>query len=258
MNIPGLSQLEATPEILRLLMEGLSEEDAAWKPAPDRFSIAEVLEHLSHAEGHCFRLRVERMTEESDPAIEPYDPNVYFNSGQYSGRSAEDSFDHFEEQRELNLQYLRELPASAADRSGTHGNSARLPCRNSCMSGPFTTSATSARLPRLSARSSITRTWARSRPSTRSTPECDTSMCHNRKYEEGEHPGSPHAHRRAGAGTADGEVIIIEKRGVPVAELRRIRKPDGRRGVSGTGAQRILRENAENERLYRSIHLGGS
>jgi hypothetical protein len=121
MKLPGLGQLEATPEILRLLMEGLSEEDTNWKPAPERFSIAEVLEHLSHAEGHCFRARVERMVDEDNPALEPYDPNVYFKAGSYSGRSAEDSFDHFEEQRELNLQYLHELPASVADRAGTHG-----------------------------------------------------------------------------------------------------------------------------------------
>ena len=120
MSLPGLDQLEATPEILRLLMTGLSEEDASWKPAPNRFSIAEALEHLSHTEGHCFRTRVEAMVEEDNPPIEPYDPEVYFAAGQYSGRSAEDSFDHFEEQRELNLEYLRTLPASAADRVGAH------------------------------------------------------------------------------------------------------------------------------------------
>ncbi len=59
MSLPGLSQLESTPEILRMLMEGLSVEDTDWKAAPDRFSIAETLEHLSHAEGHCFRQRLE-------------------------------------------------------------------------------------------------------------------------------------------------------------------------------------------------------
>ena len=37
--------------ILRGLMSEISEEDARWKPAPDRFSIAEVLAHLSHSEG---------------------------------------------------------------------------------------------------------------------------------------------------------------------------------------------------------------
>ena len=105
MSLPGLDQLESTPEILRLLMTSLSEEDANWKPAPNRFSIAEALEHLSHTEGHCFRARVEAMVEQDNPPIEPYDPEVYFAAGQYSGRSAEDSFDHFEEQRELNLEY---------------------------------------------------------------------------------------------------------------------------------------------------------
>ena len=121
MSLPGLEQLEATPEILRLLMGGLSAEDTQWKPAPNRFSIAEALEHLSHVEGHCFRARVERMVNEDNPAIEPYDPDVYFTAGQYSGRDAEDSFDHFEEQREMNVEYLRELPATVADRIGTHG-----------------------------------------------------------------------------------------------------------------------------------------
>ena len=121
MSLPGLDQLAVTPEILRLLMGGLSDEDTQWKPAPNRFSIAETLEHLSHVEGHCFRARVERMVNEDNPAIEPYDPDVYFAAGQYSGRDAEDSFDHFEEQREMNVEYLRELPASVADRIGTHG-----------------------------------------------------------------------------------------------------------------------------------------
>jgi len=70
MSLPGLGQLEATPEILRLLMEGLSEEDTQWKPAPNRFSIAETLEHLSHSEGHCFRDRVQRMVEEDKYCVD--------------------------------------------------------------------------------------------------------------------------------------------------------------------------------------------
>ena len=46
-GLPAVGQLEATPEILRGLMRELTEEDARWKPAPDRFSVAEVLAHLS-------------------------------------------------------------------------------------------------------------------------------------------------------------------------------------------------------------------
>ena len=120
MSLPGVGQLATTPEILRLMMDGLSEEDANWKPGLQRFSIAETLEHLSHVEGHCFRDRVERMIEENNPTVEPYDTDAYFAAGQYSGRDAEDSFDHFEAQRELNLEYLRELPDSTAERTGIH------------------------------------------------------------------------------------------------------------------------------------------
>ena len=120
MSLPGLEQLEVTPEILRLLLDDLSEQDARWKPAPDRFSIAEVLEHLSHVEGHCFRARVELMVTEDDPEIEPYDTESYIAEGQYSGRDAEDSFDHFEEQRGLNLEYLHALEDNVANRGGIH------------------------------------------------------------------------------------------------------------------------------------------
>jgi hypothetical protein len=126
MSLPCLAQLEATAEILRLLMEDLSQQDTNWKPAPDRFSVAEVIEHLSHAEGHCFRLRVERMAAEDNPAIEPYDTDAFIAAGQYSGRDAEDSFDHFEEQRELNLEYLHSLPDNAAGRTGQHSVLGRI------------------------------------------------------------------------------------------------------------------------------------
>ncbi len=50
-SLPCLDLLEATPAILRGLMSEISEEDSRWKPAEDRFSIAEVLSHLSHSEG---------------------------------------------------------------------------------------------------------------------------------------------------------------------------------------------------------------
>ncbi|MFN0171640.1 MAG: DinB family protein [Bryobacteraceae bacterium] len=119
-TIPGMSQLESTAEILRLLMEGLSEEDAQWKPAPDRWSIAEILEHLSHVEGHCFRSRVERIMTEDLPVLETYDQNALSALGQYSGREPDESFAHFEEQREDNLDFLLGLETADLLRRGRH------------------------------------------------------------------------------------------------------------------------------------------
>ncbi len=117
-GLPCLDLLDATPDILRGLMCELSSEDAQWKPAPDRFSVAEVLAHLSHSEGHCYRLRVDRFMTEDMPELEPDDAQMYLDL--YRGRHAEDEFAHFEEQRRTNIGYLRGLPAGAGDRRALH------------------------------------------------------------------------------------------------------------------------------------------
>ena len=89
---PAIDQIEATPEIIRLVMAGVSDVQARWKPAPDRWSIAEILEHLSHLEGHYFRAGMERILSEPGGEMEPYDQNAWANAGAYSNREPEDSF----------------------------------------------------------------------------------------------------------------------------------------------------------------------
>ena len=117
-GLPCLDLLEVTPEILRGLMCELSEEDSRWKPAPDRFSVAEVLAHLSHSEGHCYRLRVDRFLNENLPELEADDAQMHLDL--YRDRDAEDEFAHFEEQRQTNVEFLRSLSAEAAGRRARH------------------------------------------------------------------------------------------------------------------------------------------
>jgi len=117
-SLPCLGILEATPGILRGLMCELTDEDARWKPAADRFSVAEVLAHLSHAEGHCYRARLDLFLHAQHPVLELYDPQQHLDA--YRAAEPEDAFDHFEEQRESNLELLRGLPAAAAGRRAQH------------------------------------------------------------------------------------------------------------------------------------------
>src|SRR5512141_2976866 len=107
-GLPCLDLLEATPGILRGLMSELTDEDARWKPASDRFSVAEVLAHLAHSEGHCYRMRLDAFQNETRPEFELDDAQMYLEL--YRDADPEDAFDQFEEQREDNLEYLRELP----------------------------------------------------------------------------------------------------------------------------------------------------
>jgi hypothetical protein len=123
-TLPCLDMLAETPDILRGLMCELSHEDAAWKPAPDRFSVAEVLAHLSHSEGHCYRARVDRFLNETRPFLEPDDARMHLHL--YRDADAEDSFDHFEDQRDTNIEFLRDLPAGSGDRVAMHGEAGEI------------------------------------------------------------------------------------------------------------------------------------
>jgi DinB family protein len=117
-ELPCLELLEATPAILRGLMSEISEEDARWKPAPDRFSIAEVLSHLSHSEWHCYRARVDRFLAEEMPELEPDDAQMFLEV--YKNADPEEAFGHFEDQREINVEMLRSLPAATGNRRALH------------------------------------------------------------------------------------------------------------------------------------------
>jgi hypothetical protein len=117
-GLPCLDLLEATPTILRGLMAELTAEDVRWKPAPDRFSVGEVLAHLSHAEGYCYRARLDLFMSEENPEFESDD--AQFHLELYRNADPEDSFDHFEEQRETNIEFLRELPKNAGARRAVH------------------------------------------------------------------------------------------------------------------------------------------
>ncbi len=116
--LPCLDLLEATPAILRGLMAEISEEDARWKPAADRFSIAEVLSHLSHSEGHCYRERLDRFLAEERPELEADDAQMHLEV--YKTADPEADFDHFKDRRETNIELLRGLPAEAGSRKALH------------------------------------------------------------------------------------------------------------------------------------------
>ena len=118
MALPCIEMLAATPEILRGLMCELSDEDARWKPAPDRFSVAEVLAHLSHSEGNCYRARLDRFMAEERPELEPDDAQMHLDL--YRNADPEDAFDHFEDQRITNVELLRTLDDEAGCRVALH------------------------------------------------------------------------------------------------------------------------------------------
>jgi hypothetical protein len=118
-SLPGITVLEQSPIIIEKILLDAPPDALQWKPAMDRWSISEVLAHLTDVE-ICFRERVMKMVKEDSPALLPYDQNAAYADGKYSSGLAREHLHHFCHERDRTLSALRYLPAAAAIRSGHH------------------------------------------------------------------------------------------------------------------------------------------
>ena len=119
-RLPGVDHLSTTPHIVQGLVAGLSAEDLRWKPGAARWSIAEVLAHLTHCERVCFAARMKAMVETDDPLVEAYDVNSLEKKGAYQTRFALAALEDFLKARHESLAYLETLPLSAVERTARH------------------------------------------------------------------------------------------------------------------------------------------
>ncbi len=124
-SLPGFPVLEQTPIILEKLLRTATHDELQWKPAPDRWSISEVLAHLSDVET-MFRTRAERMVKEDVPALESYDQNAAAASGKYSAGTAREHLKTFCHERDRTLSVLRYLPPDAGARTAQHSELGRI------------------------------------------------------------------------------------------------------------------------------------
>jgi DinB superfamily len=116
---PAIALLEKTPRVLETLLSDLPAEVLHWKPAPDRWSISEVLAHLAALE-QVYAERAMRMAAEDSPAITKYDQAAAAARGDYDRSSAGESLGHFTRTRLSTLALLTGLPPCAGARTGIH------------------------------------------------------------------------------------------------------------------------------------------
>jgi hypothetical protein len=117
-SLPGLAVLEQTPIIVEKILWAANDELMQWKPTAERWSIGEVLAHLADVET-VFRGRVQKMLDQNNPKIEPYDQNASYAAGKYAGKPRE-NLKLFCHERDRTLSWLRYVPASMVERTGAH------------------------------------------------------------------------------------------------------------------------------------------
>ena len=109
----SISLLEKMPGSLEQLLHDASPVVLQWKPAPERWSIQEVLAHLAK---QLYSERVRRIVMEEDPALAKY---VAPSESVVHQKTARQHLEHFIAWRRAHVVFLHTVLA-AAGRTGRH------------------------------------------------------------------------------------------------------------------------------------------
>jgi DinB superfamily len=118
--LPGLGILEQTPIIIEKIVASASDEQLQWKPAPERWSISEVLAHLGDVEVAVFRGRLQAMAEKDSPMLKSYDQDAAYAAGKYSGGNGRENLKQFCHERDRSLSFLRYVSTGILARGARH------------------------------------------------------------------------------------------------------------------------------------------
>jgi hypothetical protein len=96
---------------LEHLVEGVSDEQARWKPEPRTWSILEVVNHLLEEERRDFRVRLDMTLEHSKEPWPPIDPEGWVTAHKYNDQDLAASLEEFLKERKASLSWLHSLDA---------------------------------------------------------------------------------------------------------------------------------------------------
>jgi hypothetical protein len=110
MDLPSLiNRMAANAEAICQLATGVGDDQARWRPAPDTWSILEVVCHLVDEEREDFRTRVDLTLHRPDAAWPPIDPVGWVTQRNYASRDLAAMLAAFQEERAGSLAWLRGL-----------------------------------------------------------------------------------------------------------------------------------------------------
>jgi hypothetical protein len=104
-----VSQMTGNTRRIQSLVEGVPLEQARWRPAPDTWSILEVINHLWDEEKEDFRVRLDITLHHPDQPWPPIDPGGWVTARQYNQRDVGEAVQGFLEERQASLDWLNSL-----------------------------------------------------------------------------------------------------------------------------------------------------
>jgi hypothetical protein len=121
-----LEILATTPQKIKRETSTLSRREMLARPAPNKWSVQEVLAHLADVEEVGMRARVAAMIEQESPVLLPIDQEARAVELKYNSLDPRQSCKRFEQQRRANVKWLRTLRPAQLKRHGTHQQVGRI------------------------------------------------------------------------------------------------------------------------------------
>jgi hypothetical protein len=117
---PHVRCLKDTPTALENLVALATPENLLWKPSADRWSICEVINHLTDVEKLAVGLRAKRIVEEDLPLFVDYDREARYREGAYANDDGGLALENFRKARNASLCWLEKMKPSDWKRRGIH------------------------------------------------------------------------------------------------------------------------------------------
>lgn len=115
----ALRQQEATPKKLANLIKRKKKDQLSRRPAPGKWSVAEIMAHLADAE-LAISWRIRQILSNNAVPLQAYDQDSWANTLNYGRRDPRRSLETFQLLRENNLAILKSAPRKLWDNYGVH------------------------------------------------------------------------------------------------------------------------------------------
>src|SRR5579871_224409 len=128
-EIPDLlERFRRGAELVAVSITGAAGSEVDYIPEPGKWSIRQIVAHLSDAE-IVATMRLRQLIAEDHPKLEAWDENAWANKLDYARRKPSQSLETFRRIRGENYELLKDLPEPMFDRAGVHSQRGEITLR---------------------------------------------------------------------------------------------------------------------------------
>jgi hypothetical protein len=124
---PLIARYREGPRRVREALEGITDAELDVRPAPEAWTVREVVHHLPDSE-MTSAIRLRRLLAEDAPVLGGYDEEQFARTLRYADRPIESALELFDLVRRVTAEILERMTEREWAREGTHGESGRYSC----------------------------------------------------------------------------------------------------------------------------------